>query len=130
VLPQNKPTIKLTMENRKMLSFVKTAAQGELTFQKIEKLPKAVGVVEDPVNGRLIVGHSETGHVHWIPSDCATLTRVDPFTAFLQVRKETMIVHNRDYDTHAPIGLQPGSYIVRTGREFDPFADLIRASAD
>lgn len=113
-----------------MLKFTKHAAQGELTITKLYRAPKNIGNLVKPVDGKLIVGHSETGHHHLVDADCATLTRVDPFTAFLNVRKATRLVHQRDYDTHPPIELQPGMYEFRTGREFDPFAESIRISAD
>ncbi len=113
-----------------MLEFKRTAAQGELTITRIAKAPKNIGTAVAPVNGVIIVGHSETGHHHVVDADCATLTRVDAFTAFLNVFKPTAIVHKRDADTHPPIGLQPGMYEFRTGREFDPFEEVIRASLD
>ena len=114
----------------KVLTFDKVAAQGELTIQRITKIPKNPGKKEDPVNGRLIVGHSETGHVHYTDPDCATLYRQDEFVAYLDVSNPTQIDHLRGFDTHESIALQPGAYIFRTGREFDPFEDAIRASAD
>jgi hypothetical protein len=113
-----------------MLKFEKRAAQGELMITRLDKAPKNIGEIELPVNGKLIVGYSETGHHHLVDGDCATLTRIDVFTAFLNVSKPTAIVHQREFDTHPPIALQPGMYIVRTGREFDPFEETIRASAD
>lgn len=113
-----------------MLTFKKIAAQGELTITKLDKPPKRVGAPVDAVGGRLIVGHSETGHHHVVDSDCAVLTRVDEFTAYLDVKKPTQIDHLREYDTHPSIALQPGMYKFRTGREFDPFEESIRASAD
>lgn len=113
-----------------MLNFEKIAAQGELTITKIKRVPKEIGTAVPPVDGRLIVGHSETGHHHTVDADCATLTRVDAFTAYLNVTKQTEIVHHRHYDTHPSIVLQPGMYQFRTGREFDPFEDVIRASRD
>ena len=113
-----------------MLKFTKIAAQGELTITRLDAKPQKIGAVVAPVAGKLIVGHSETGHHHVVDADCATLTRVDPFTAFLAVRKATRLVHQREYDTHPPIELQPGMYEFRTGREFDPFAEVIRISAD
>ncbi len=114
----------------KVLHFNKVAAQGELTITKLDCAPRNLGEVVQPVNGVLIVGHSETGHHHVVDADCATLTRVDPFTAFLEVRAATRITHQRDYDTHPAIELQPGMYEFRTGREFDPFEESIRISAD
>ena len=112
------------------LEFDRIAAQGELTITRLAKLPKNAGSVVEPENGKLIVGHSETGHHHVVDADCATLTRVDEFTAYLDVRKPTQIDHLRSFDTHPSIALQPGMYEFRTGREFDPFEDAIRASAD
>ena len=113
-----------------MLKFTKIAAQGELMITKLDKTPKNIGEAVKAERGLLIVGHSETGHHHVVDADCATLTRVDPFTAFLNVRKATRLVHQREYDTHPPIELQPGMYEFRTGREFDPFEEVIRISAD
>lgn len=113
-----------------MLKFEKVAAQGELTITRLSRTPKKIGSPVAAVNGDLIVGHSETGHHHVVDADCATLTRVDAFTAFLNVFRPTAIVHKREHDTHPSIELQPGMYEFRTGREFDPFEDAIRASAD
>lgn len=113
-----------------MLTFNKIAAQGELTITRLSRAPKNIGNVVSPQNGKLIVGHSETGHHHVVDADCATLTRIDEFTAYLNVTKPTQIDHLRGYDTHPSIALQPGFYEFRTGREFDPFEDVIRASVD
>ena len=113
-----------------MLHFNKVAAQGELTITKLDKRPAKVGGVIAPVGGKLIVGHSETGHHHVVDAGCAVLTRIDEFTAHLDVKKPTQIDHLRDHDTHPSVALQPGMYEFRTGREFDPFEDAIRASAD
>jgi hypothetical protein len=112
------------------LKFEKIAAQGELTITRLDRAPKKIGDIVKPENGRLIVGHSETGHHHVVDADCAVLTRVDEFTAYLNVKKPTQIDHLREHDTHPSIALQPGMYEFRTGREFDPFEEAIRASAD
>jgi hypothetical protein len=114
----------------KPLAFKKVAAQGELTITRLDKSPKNIGSPVAPEKGHLIVGRSETHHHHVVDADCATLTRVDEFTAYLDVHKPTQIDHLRGFDTHPSIALQPGMYEFRTGREFDPFEDVIRASAD
>lgn len=111
-------------------TFNKTAAQGELTIQRISNLPINPGKKEDAIDGRLVVGHSETGHVHYTDPDCATLYRQDEFVAYLDVKKPTSLDHLRGFDTHESIALQPGAYIFRVGREFDPFEEVIRISAD
>ena len=113
-----------------MLNFTKIAAQGELTITRMVRPPKNIGGVVPPIDGRLIVGHSETGHHHVVDADCAILTRIDEFTAYLDVKNPTQIDHLRGHDTHPAIALQPGMYEFRTGREFDPFEDAIRASQD
>ena len=113
-----------------VLHFDKVAAQGELTITRLAKTPNNIGQTVKDESGKLIVGHSETGHHHVVDADCATLTRVDAFTAYLTVSKPTQIDHLRGYDTHPSIALQPGMYEFRTGREFDPFEEIIRASSD
>lgn len=118
------------MMEKTMLKFTKHAAQGELVITKLDAPPCNIGATVAAIDGKLIIGHSETGHHHVVDADCATLTRVDPFTAFLNVRKATRLVHQREYDAHPPIELQPGMYEFRTGREFDPFEEAIRISAD
>jgi len=40
------------------------------------------------------------------------------------------LVHERGHDTHETIGLPPGAYEFRTGREYDPYAQLARMQAD
>ena len=113
-----------------VLKFNKVAAQGERTITKLTTFPKNLGKEVTPQAGKLVVGHSETGHHHVVDAGCAVLTRVDEFTAYLNVVKPTQIDHLRDHDTHPSIALQPGMYEFRTGREFDPFAEVIRASTD
>lgn len=112
------------------LHFKKTAAQGELTITRLDKFPKNIGAVVEAVDGRLIVGHSETGHHHTVPSDVCELTRLDEFTAYLNVKVATEITHERSFDQHPSIALDAGMYVFRTGREFDPFEETIKASRD
>lgn len=112
------------------LKFNRIAAQGELTLTRLDTVPTNIGEPVAPIDGFLIVGRSETHHHHVVDANCATLTRVDPFTAFLAVRTATRLVHQREYDTHPAIELQPGMYEFRTGREFDPFEEANRISAD
>lgn len=113
------------------LHFAYKGAQGEIVaIVPIDRLPENPGSLIVPVNGKLIVGHSESGHHHVIDSDCATATRLDEFFSYVTVSRPTQIDHLREHDTHPSIALQPGMYEFRTGREFDPFHEAIRASAD
>ena len=44
-------------------SFQNIAAQGDVLFRRIAAIPASATRV-DPVNGRLVITHSETGHDH------------------------------------------------------------------
>lgn len=117
-----------------MKTFDQYSAQGELSLRKIAKMPEGVTPVA-AVDGRIIVGHSETGHHHTVDGDC-----VDVFEAktapegmrilYAIVKEVTTLEHHRSFDTHEPLGLQPGMYEIRIGREFDPYAEIARTQAD
>lgn len=111
-------------------NFNKVADQGELRITRLTEPPKNIGNPETPVNGKVIVGHSETGHYHVIDREHGELTRVSELLAYLNIKVATELTHMRQYDTHQSIALQPGMYEIRVGREFDPFAEVIRASSD
>ena len=44
----------------------------------------------------------------------------NPLLAWLEVNRPTALVHKRDFDTHAPVLVQPGIYEVRRQREYTP----------
>jgi hypothetical protein len=73
-------------------------------------------------SGRLIVGHSETGHHHVIErQDVRMFTSPsDDLTSYLDVPGMAKLEHVRGFDTHAPIELPPGRYMVKRGRQFGP----------
>lgn len=117
-----------------MKAFTKTAAQGEITITRIDKLPAGLIPVE-PENGKFIIGHSETGHHHVMTMDRVKVYRdsnppagMTVLYGILDESKE--LVHERNFDTHEPIGHQPGMYKFVTGREFDPYAEMARKQAD
>lgn len=71
--------------------------------------------------GRLVVAHSETGHHHVMERPTTRLLETDdPFTAYLDLAEVDGIHHIRSFDTHAPIEIPPGQYLVKRGREFGP----------
>ena len=95
------------------------AAQGELLVIRVEEIPDGVAQVE-PANGRLVVGHSETGHHHAIEATPdVQLFEVpgDPLEGFLKVGAFANLVHMRDYDTHETLRLPHGNYKIRRQRE-------------
>jgi 6-phosphogluconate dehydrogenase (decarboxylating) len=125
-----------------MKTFKSTAAQGELTIIRIGDLPKSRKRMTDgftplqPENGKYIVGHSETGHHHVLSRndgvDIAVMDRPPEGMRILRAILEnpTTLEHLRQHDTHEPIMLEPGEYEIRIAREYDPYAELARQSAD
>lgn len=119
-----------------MKSFLKVAAQGELTIRKIASVP--AGVTRSPLlaeHGRFIVGHSETGHHHVIDARGASVMELDRPPAGMKIlyailENTTSLDHLRDHDTHESIALEPGTYEIRIAREFDHYAELARQSQD
>lgn len=117
-----------------MKTFKTHAAQGEISIRKIAKLPVGVTPIA-PNRDRVIIGHSETGHHHTIAGDCvnvfeATTAPDGMRILYAIVKSATTLDHERPFDTHEAIGLQPGMYEFRIGREYDPYAEIARQQAD
>jgi len=117
-----------------MKTFSKVGAQGELTLRKIAK--KSVDGLQRiaPAGGRVIVGHSETGHHHTV-ADAVEVYEAATAPAGMRVlyaivKDPASLDHHRPFDTHESLALQPGMYEIRIGREYDPYADIARQQAD
>lgn len=118
----------------------KIASQGELTIKRIgdncnSAAPPEGYVNISPEDGRLIIGHSETGHVHFIDTggvSVAVLERPSEAMRILHmiVSEPKELKHLRSFDTHESLLLTPGVYEVRTAREYDPLAKIARRVAD
>lgn len=97
--------------------------QGDLMIRRIQTtdLPANLKPGQGE-NGKYILAHSETGHHHVVLERAAQLLidETNAFIAYLQVAEPTEIIHLRDYDTHAPLTLAPGTYEVRRQREYTP----------
>lgn len=123
-----------------MKTFKMTAAQGELSIRRIGNLPanRAVPAGYTPLaieDGKLIVGHSETGHHHCFAPDSVSVAVMDRAPEGMRilraiVESPTSLVHLRDHDTHESIMFEPGEYEIRVTREFDPYEQLARQQAD
>lgn len=103
----------------------KSAAQGDVRFDRVDELPK--GAVEVRREGAVIVAHSETGHHHSIHETGVVMFTVpdDPFTCYLRMDiPHADVVHHRPWDTHETLRLLgdgPGSvWRVRRQREWRP----------
>ncbi len=117
-----------------MKAFKTSAAQGEVDICRVAQLPIDAKKIE-PVNGKYIVGHSETGHHHVLEARPGlevyegTENGMKCLYALL-TEDGAELTHLRDFDTHESIGYSTG--IFRQGNlvERDPYADLVRRQAD
>lgn len=108
------------------------AAQGDVLFMRVEKIPKGYEPVKS--GGPIVVAHSETGHHHTVPHLDAVLytNRADPMTSYLKFNddvKSLTVTHHRPHDTHESIRLLGGGggsarsstiWMVRRQREHTP----------
>lgn len=115
-----------------MKTFKKVAAQGELRFVRLPNSFKVPANAEKvaPVDGKVIVGHSETGHHHVMEAECTTMYRLPDsiLDCLLVVEKSDTLKHLREFDTHEPLSFSPGTYKAITSREYMP--EGWRRSAD
>lgn len=109
-------------------------AQGEIRMYRIDAIPADAKPVQRE-HGHFIIGHSETGHHHVLEAE-----RVQVFEApkapdgmrilYALLDSPGSLEHLRSHDTHAPHAFEPGAYMFRTDREYDPYAELARRVAD
>jgi hypothetical protein len=106
-----------------MKTFNNVAAQGDVLFERIEKLPNNVTQTKAGKKG-YVVSHSETGHAHVIkesPSVKMFSAANDNMIAYLVVDNTGCVVeHTRNFDTHAPLKFSEGIYKVIRQREYTP----------
>lgn len=104
-----------------MKTFKDVCAQGDILIRRIDKLPAGV-VPMDPVNGRVVVAHSKTGHDHVMLAERTKAYKLPDsiMDIFLAVENGDVLEHLRPHDTHEPIGFGPGLYHVRRQREYTP----------
>lgn len=109
-----------------MNEFMNSAAQGDVMFRRAEKLPDGLTPIA-PIDGRVIVTHSETGHHHVMVLDrdnegasVEMYATDNPLVSWLKVNRPTSLEHCRPHDTHEPILFAPGVYEVRRQREYTP----------
>ena len=106
----------------KAIQFNKTAAQGDVLFEKIDSLPNGLELAKAE-KGLWIVTHSETGHHHVVLEKSAQMLidKTNEFIAYLNIKEDCEIKHMRDFDTHKSIAFNKGDVIkVRRQREYTP----------
>lgn len=107
-----------------MKTFKRMAAQGDVMFIKMPPefvIPQGYKPVPAE-QGKHIVAHSETGHHHTVLERSAAYFQdpEDAFTALMEVKEKVPVEHERSYDTHEALLLEPGIYKIRRQREYSP----------
>lgn len=107
-----------------MIEIKKIAAQGDVLFRKVKKVPAAFKA--QPASARVTVAHSETGHDHAIDS-MGVVHYVDPanpMVCYLQLDtvSHADVMHHRPWDTHETLRLlgEKSIWEVRRQREHTP----------
>jgi hypothetical protein len=120
-----------------MKTFTSSAAQGEISIRIVKSMPNDVTPLS-PENGKLVIGHSETGHHHVLERPAPVFvskTAPDGMRVLYMLLDEpNALIHDRPFDTHEAIALNAtadGAIAeFRIGREFDPYAEVARQQAD
>lgn len=103
-------------------------AQGDLSIFLVNEIPSALKELPPEKDGKHIVAHSETGHHHVIDGNAVRVYEQDEFVSYLDVERESNVVHLRNFDTHETIALPPGQYRITRQREYTP--EGFRRAAD
>lgn len=104
-----------------MQTFGNQAAQGDIFIRRINALPPGL-TRSEPINGRHVIAHSETGHDHYMEMMGVEFWQDprDPMVAYLSVGVSALLEHARPFDTHESICFDSGIYEIRRQREYTP----------
>lgn len=101
-----------------MKTFKEQAAQGDVFFRRIAKLPdEGLTLLEDKV-----CAHSETGHVHSFDPNASVwlYSTSDQLVSYLEVKAPAVLKHRRPHDTHEEILFDVGVFEIRRQKEYTP----------
>lgn len=113
-----------------MKTFKTMAAQGDIALRRISALPAGLNPISAE-NGKHILAHSKTGHHHTVLERPGVqhFSAMDEFRSYLVVEGDPVdLVHERPFDTHETLRIDPGIYEVRRQREYTP--EGFRRAAD
>ena len=114
------------------VKFTDPCNQGELRFYRLPDktvIPKDAKKLASK-DGKVIVGHSETGHHHVMTAERTEVYQLpnNLLECLIVVRDPDELTHLRDFDQHESIRFEPGKYRMRRLREYIP--DGFRAQQD
>lgn len=109
------------MKKKDYVTFENQAAQGELLFTRIEKLPDTAKAVE-ATDGRYVVGHSETGHHHVVQAKRGVQYFEDSANsnvAYIKLDRTPFadVIHLRDFDTHKSLRMPGNGSIFKINKQ-------------
>lgn len=109
-------------------------AQGEVRVYRIDSIPANATPMKKE-RGMWIIGHSETQHDHVLEAKRVQVFEAEKAPEGMRILYALLespgeLKHLRGHDTHAPHAFDPGIYMFRTDREYDPYAELARRVAD
>lgn len=107
---------------------MKYIAQGDLNIFAVDRIPDGLSLAPKNLDGQYVLAHSETGHHHVINGNTVRVYDHDEFVSYLDVQETSNVVHLRNFDTHAPVTLEPGKYRIARQREYT--AEGFRRAAD
>lgn len=104
--------------------FVPVSAIADGQF-KLESEQISITEARKSENGRLIVGHSETGHHHYVDpttNGAMLFATNQQFVTVLKAPTPVTVKHDRGWDTHNDVVLPAGDWAVIKQRERRPNA--------
>lgn len=123
-------TIAQTRERNKLEVFMsKRIIHGENAIMPVTETPEGL---KWHTETHAIIGHSETGHNHLLEATKDTdfdLAEIDG-KLYLRLSHKAKVVHQKSFDIHETVELEPGVYVVTRKTEYDPFAQVRRAVYD
>lgn len=112
--------------------------QGEVKIVPIDEIPENVQPHQPELDrrNRPIISHSDKGHNHVIDGgNCALLEPPSDDIPqgmqiiYLLVEETTSLLHDAS-DGHEKHTIEPGTYALKVGREFNPFLEEARQVKD
>lgn len=100
---------------------------GEIALIPVRSIPREGNIIP---RGDYIVGHSETGHFHILEGTAFEVTEQDDGNIFVNVLKDTKLVHKKTHDKHRALVIPPSVLERYHMVDHDPRSEAIRVVKD
>lgn len=103
---------------------------GELGLIPVSKLPELKNAKRLTARA-YIASHSETGHHHMLTSEKEDIEIIETDTdRYAIIGSLTRLWHDKSYEVHEEVMVEPGIYKLTQKNEYDPFNKIIRRVFD